>query len=399
MGGKYVIRRIAHDDDRVSEPESVSRGLEDLGRRLGVGNVLLRGTRGDRNVSQQVSIMLDLGLVGAGRESQGESRVREHAERLGDARERPDAGQITLAKQIAASLLQVRAELAHRAGIEQVGNEEIASFSDVRANAIGSDMQTEFLEGVDPCLHVKLVRIDQGSVEIQDHSAKMARHHARAALQRERPLDSWPIIARRMDRRTERDLIPGPEDHGRRRFMIAGDRVILRALEQADLERCWQWMNDPNIVRTLKGRYPMPFHGEAEWLERAVRESSDEKHFAVESRDVRHHIGNASLHDIDWVSRTAAFGLFIGEPSAWNRGFGSDAIRTLARFAFDEMNLRKLRINVFDYNEKAKHVLGSLGFVQEGKLVAEFYREGSYHDIVILSIFRDTILSNGDFND
>jgi RimJ/RimL family protein N-acetyltransferase len=48
-----------------------------------------------------------------------------------------------------------------------------------------------------------------------------------------------------------------------------------------------------------------------------------------------------------------------------------------------------LRINVFDYNEPARHVLMAVGFVQEGKLEREFYREGSYHDIVILSIFKD----------
>lgn len=199
-----------------------------------------------------------------------------------------------------------------------------------------------------------------------------------------------------MDRRTERDLLPEPEDSGRRRFIIAGERVILRALEPSDLERCWIWMNDPNIVRTLKTRYPIPFRGEAEWLEQAVRESASEKHFAIEMRDQRIHIGNASLHAIDWVSRVASFGLFIGEPAAWNRGFGSDAIRTLCRFAFQEMNLRKLRINVFDYNEKAKHILQAIGFTQEGVLRSEFYREGDYHDIVILSIFRDSVIIDGE---
>ncbi|HEY0371744.1 MAG TPA: GNAT family protein, partial [Thermoanaerobaculia bacterium] len=106
-------------------------------------------------------------------------------------------------------------------------------------------------------------------------------------------------------------------------------------------------------------------------------------------KDDRTHIGNASIHEIEWVSRTAAFELFIGEPSAWNRGFGSDAIRTLVRFAFDEMNLRKLRISVFEYNDRAKHVLETQGFVQEGRLRREFYREGTYHDLLILSIFRD----------
>ena len=192
-----------------------------------------------------------------------------------------------------------------------------------------------------------------------------------------------------MDKRTERST-HGPEDFTRRRFMIAGEHVILRALEADDLERCYKWMNDPNIVWTLKTRYPMAFHLEAEWLEEAVQPSADERHFAIERKDNRTHIGNASIHEIDWVSRAAWFGLFIGEPTAWNRGFGSDSIRTLMRFAFSEMNLRKLRINVFDYNERAKHVLENLGFVVEGKLTRDFFRDGQYHDIVIYSVFSDT---------
>lgn len=189
--------------------------------------------------------------------------------------------------------------------------------------------------------------------------------------------------------RTERTFAPDPRESSRRRFMIAGEHVILRAFEREDAERCYRWMNDPNIVRTLKSRYPIAFQNEAEWLERAMHPSPGERHFAIERRDDRTHIGNASIHDIDWVSRTAAFGLFVGEPSAWNRGFGSDAIRTLVRFAFEEMNLRKLRINVFEYNDRAKHVLEAQGFVQEGRLRGEFYREGAYHDLLILSIFRD----------
>ncbi len=191
--------------------------------------------------------------------------------------------------------------------------------------------------------------------------------------------------------RTERTFAPESREPSRRRFMIAGEHIILRAFEREDAERCYRWMNDPNIVRTLKSRYPIAFQNEIEWLDRAMHGSvsDSERHFAIERKDDRTHIGNASIHDIEWVSRTAAFGLFIGEPSAWNRGFGSDAIRTLVRFAFDEMNLQKLRINVFDYNDRAKHVLEAQGFVQEGRLRSEFYREGTYHDIVILSIFRD----------
>ena len=188
--------------------------------------------------------------------------------------------------------------------------------------------------------------------------------------------------------RTDRNQPPDARE-GRRRFILAGDHVILRAFEREDAERCYRWMNDPNIVRTLKSRYPIAFQYEMDWLDRAMRPTPTERHFAIERKDDRNHIGNASIHDIDWVSRTAALGLFIGEPTAWNRGFGTDAILTIVRFAFEELNFQKLRINVFDYNEKAKHILLNHGFIQEGKLAREFYREGTYHDIVILSIFRD----------
>ena len=192
-----------------------------------------------------------------------------------------------------------------------------------------------------------------------------------------------------MANRTERDFAPEGRDGARRRFMIAGEHVILRAFERDDAERCYRWMNDPNVVRTLKSRYPIAFQNELEWLERAMQPSVTERHFAIERRDDRAHIGNASIHDIDWVSRTGWFGLFIGDPSAWNRGFGTDSILTLVRFAFDEMNLGKLRVNVFDYNDRARHVLLTHGFVQEGRLVRDFYRDVEYHDLVILSVFRD----------
>jgi len=192
-----------------------------------------------------------------------------------------------------------------------------------------------------------------------------------------------------MAHRTERDFAE-PREPARRRFMIAGEHVILRAFERDDADRCYRWMNDPNIVRTLKTRYPIAFQNEVEWLERAMNPTANDRHFAIERKDDRSHVGNASIHDIEWVSRTGWFGLFIGEPAAWNRGFGGDAIQTLVRFAFDEMNLVKLRINVFDYNERAKHILVGQGFVQEGKLQRDFYRDGAYHDIVILSKFRES---------
>ena len=69
--------------------------------------------------------------------------------------------------------------------------------------------------------------------------------------------------------------------------------------------------------------------------------------------------------------------------------FGGDAISTLIRFAFDEMNLEKLRINIFEYNERAKHVLEERGFVQEGRLVAYSRKATGYEDELLMSVWLD----------
>src|SRR5690349_4740702 len=102
-----------------------------------------------------------------------------------------------------------------------------------------------------------------------------------------------------MSNQTERGFAPDSREPGRRRFMIAGEHVILRAFEREDAERCYRWMNDPSIVRTLKTRYPIAFQNEIEWLDRAMQASPSERHFAIERKDDRTHIGNASIHDID----------------------------------------------------------------------------------------------------
>src|SRR5580765_2644927 len=85
-----------------------------------------------------------------------------------------------------------------------------------------------------------------------------------------------------MSNRTERDFAENGPQTTRRRFMIAGEHVILRAFERDDAERCYRWLNDPNIVRTLKTRYPIAFQNEIEWLDRAMHPSDTERHFAIE---------------------------------------------------------------------------------------------------------------------
>jgi len=172
--------------------------------------------------------------------------------------------------------------------------------------------------------------------------------------------------------------------------MIEGKLVNLRAPEMTDLERNTRWINDREVTRFLSLRYLMSSAAEEAWMrERCGRPMSFAGPlFAIEMKDGEH-IGNTSLFDVSPEDRKAEFGIMIGEKSCWSKGYGSDATQTLLRFAFDEMNLHRVQLFTYDFNERARAAYRKSGFVEEGRRRQAIFREGAYHDVVIMSALRD----------
>jgi len=131
--------------------------------------------------------------------------------------------------------------------------------------------------------------------------------------------------------------------------VISGKRVRLRAIEREDIPTFVKWVNDPELQGYL-GRtpYPISFAAEERWFERQL---NDEKSriFAIET-EKGVHIGNIGLHEIAYKDGKATLGIMIGEKGYWDQGYGTDAIRTLLSFAFQELNLHRVSLEVFEFN-------------------------------------------------
>ncbi len=96
------------------------------------------------------------------------------------------------------------------------------------------------------------------------------------------------------------------------------------------------------------------------------------------------------MHNIDWKNRSAELlGIFTGEKEYWGQGYGSDAINALLRFAFREMNLHRIYLHVHDYNERAIRCYEKCGFQLEGRQREALFRDGRYHDVLLMSILRE----------
>jgi RimJ/RimL family protein N-acetyltransferase len=170
--------------------------------------------------------------------------------------------------------------------------------------------------------------------------------------------------------------------------MVQGKLVRLRAVEPEDAERAYRWINDPEVTQFLMARYPFSLAAERDWAAAAAKPNEfGEARFAIETRDGVH-IGLCGLHRGRPEDRLADLGIMIGEKDYRSQGYGTDAMLTLLRFAFYEMNLNKVTLGVFEINPRAMAVYKKCGFVEEGRGREEHYQDGRYIDVVRMGVLR-----------
>ena len=79
----------------------------------------------------------------------------------------------------------------------------------------------------------------------------------------------------------------------------------------------------------------------------------------------------------------------LGDKDYWGRDYGSDALKVLIKFIFEEVNMDKIKLGVFSFNARAIACYKKIGFIEEGILKKELYRNGKYNDITLMALFKE----------
>jgi RimJ/RimL family protein N-acetyltransferase len=130
------------------------------------------------------------------------------------------------------------------------------------------------------------------------------------------------------------------------------------------------------------------YDDELEWYEN-MRKDKDTFIFGIRTLEDDKLIGNCGLHRPDWRNRSALFGIGIGDKAYWGRGYGTDATRVLMGYAFGELNLNRVELEVYDFNKRAFRSYEKVGFVHEGTRRQALFRDGAYHDVYIMALLRE----------
>jgi len=174
--------------------------------------------------------------------------------------------------------------------------------------------------------------------------------------------------------------------------LLTGELVRLTAVNpETDSGYFVKWGRDSEYLRMLDAD-PVRLWSQnkyKEWLEKDLeKEPANEFLFLICTLEGDEPIGFVELDGIHWNHGDAWVGIGIGPREYWNRGYGSDAMEVVLRYAFEELNLQRISLTVFDYNQRAIRSYEKSGFVVEGRGRQFLKREGRRWDILFMGLLR-----------
>lgn len=178
--------------------------------------------------------------------------------------------------------------------------------------------------------------------------------------------------------------------------MLVGKNIVLRPLKIEDLEKTHEWRNNLDLIKLTQGvRFPKSLEMDREWFENALNDKSNRNiYFGIDELETKDFIGLIQLNSIDYISGTAIWGFVIGDSGNQGKGYSVEAPTLLFNYAFNILNLRKIFGYPIAFNKGTLRMHQKIGnFKEEGILKKHVYFDGLYHDVLILSLFKEDFIN------
>jgi RimJ/RimL family protein N-acetyltransferase len=181
--------------------------------------------------------------------------------------------------------------------------------------------------------------------------------------------------------------------------LLRGELVRLTAENpEVIASQLFRWNQDTEWFRFLDTDPPRLFSEKKvkEFQEKDLeRDNLNELFFAIRALEADMLIGFVGLFDLYLQHGDALVAIALGERKYWGNGYGTDAMQIILRYAFNELNLRRAGLIVFEYNPRAIRSYEKVGFIHEGRIRGVMLREGRRWDWLYMGISREEWLAKG----
>lgn len=166
---------------------------------------------------------------------------------------------------------------------------------------------------------------------------------------------------------------------------VYGEKIVLRAVENEDNAMLLSLINDPDTEMMLGGSsWPVSETEQLTWFEHQER-SKDVLRCIIALQEDEKAIGTIILSDIDQKNGTGHIHIKMSMNGGRGKGYGTDAVNTLVRYAFEELRLNCIYANILSYNEASIKLFERCGFQREGVLRQRIFKKGKFINMLAYS--------------
>lgn len=177
------------------------------------------------------------------------------------------------------------------------------------------------------------------------------------------------------------------------RQLFRGSLVRLVAEEPETMSKAFtRWNLDSEYFRMLDSAPQLMWSEKKwkEWLEKDLeKDPSRDLLFGMRTLEDDRLIGFMALFDESWQHGDVLVAIAIGERDCWSKGYGTDAMRVMLDYVFNELNYRRLSLIVFEHNPRGIRSYQKAGFVLEGRVCGAMLRDGRRWDWLYMGILRE----------
>lgn len=147
------------------------------------------------------------------------------------------------------------------------------------------------------------------------------------------------------------------------------------------------WIKDGEYARLEDASLAViyPVSATREYIEKQLKTGY---YFSIWTRKECKMIGFLEVDGINWPAREGWVGIGIGDREFRGKGYGTDAMRLALRFAFLELNLNRISLTVFEYNQRGIRSYEKVGFKEEGRERQALERDGKRWDMIFMGILK-----------
>lgn len=182
------------------------------------------------------------------------------------------------------------------------------------------------------------------------------------------------------------------------RYFLEGTRIRLCMTEKEHLKKRVDFINDPDVQKTLNYDYPTSLSKTEAWFSKILLDPTRVEFTVIDTKkdDI---IGFCGFINIDRTAKKAELHIFIGDKKYWGNGYGRDAYKLLTNYGFMELGLNRVYGYQLEYNEKAQKAVKTLGWTIEGCLREDVFSHGTVKNRYVVAILKDEWTENKSYDD